>query len=131
MTAMTVAERMTAEQFLAPPDGPDAAWLQLVEGEVVVTEPNALHLHVQGDLVFALETWSRAKGGRGRAMLPLDVALDDRNVFAPDIAWYAEARVPARHAVRPFALPDLAIEIRSPPLLPGFALSLAELFPEQ
>ena len=114
MVAVTVAERMTAAQFLGQPDRPGAEWLQLVEGEVVVTDPHARHNFAQGDLVFAFETWSRSKGGRGRAMLPLDVALDDLNVFEPDIAWYAEGRVPTRDSVRPFAMPDLAVEIRSP-----------------
>ena len=109
MVAVTVAERMTAAQFLGQPDRPGAEWLQLVEGEVVVTDPHARHNFAQGDLVFAFETWSRSKGGRGRAMLPLDVALDDLNVFEPDIAWYAEGRVPTRDSVRPFAMPDLGV----------------------
>jgi len=100
MVAVTVAERMTAAQFLGQPDRPGAEWLQLVEGEVVVTDPNARHNFAQGDLVFAFETWSRSKGGRGRAMLPLDVALE---------------------LDRPRTLHS--------PLLPGFALNLGELFP--
>ncbi len=47
-------------------------------------------------------------------MLPLDVQLDERNVFNPDILWYAEGRAPARNAPRPSPMPDVAIEVRSP-----------------
>ena len=46
--------------------------------------------------------------------MPLDVKLDDRNVFGPDLLWYAEGRAPGRHAPRPSPLPDLAVEVRSP-----------------
>ncbi len=115
MEAMQVAERMTAEEFLAQPEpwrgGPRTS---LVEGEVVVHLPTPLHSHVRGDLDFALQSWSRAKGGRGRVMDPLDVRLDERNVVCPDILWYAKGRVPGRDASRPSPMPDLAVEIRSP-----------------
>ena len=47
-------------------------------------------------------------------MDPLDVQLDERNVFNPDILWYAEGRAPARDAPRPSPMPDVAIEVRSP-----------------
>ena len=47
-------------------------------------------------------------------VLPLNVQLDDRNVFAPDLLWYAEARSPSRGDRPPYPMPDLAVEIRSP-----------------
>ena len=43
-------------------------------------------------------------------MIPLDVLLDDYNVFKPDILWYAEGRAPGRHAEPPPPLSDLAVE---------------------
>ncbi len=46
--------------------------------------------------------------------MPRDVRLDDLNVFAPDILWYAERRVPPRDAPPPYPMPDLAVEVRSP-----------------
>jgi len=46
--------------------------------------------------------------------LPLDVKIDDYNVFGPDVMWYAEGRVPERDSERPYPLPDLAVEVRSP-----------------
>jgi Uma2 family endonuclease len=114
MTAVPVAQRMTAEEFLAMPE-PELGWPRsLVAGEVVVNDPTVLHGEVQGELYLALTTWSRSASGRGKVVLPIDVQLDERNVFKPDILWYAEGRAPARLDRRPYPMPDLAVEVRSP-----------------
>ncbi len=114
MTAVPVAERLTAEEFLALPVPERGRPWNLIAGEVVVSEPTALHGEVVGNLLFALESWARAEPGRGRAAVPRDVRLDDLNVFAPDILWYAEGRVPPRDAPPPYPMPDLTVEVRSP-----------------
>jgi hypothetical protein len=100
MTVMPVVERMTAEQYLALPED---SWprTQLIDGEVVVSVALPLHSYVVDDVRFALSAWARAAAGCGRVMDPLDVQLDDRNVFVPDVIWYAEGRAPARDAARP------------------------------
>ncbi|MGI8593529.1 MAG: Uma2 family endonuclease [Solirubrobacteraceae bacterium] len=109
---MQVAERMMANEFLLIED---PRHLQLIEGEVVVTEAEWLHQRVSGDLYFALRLWTDAEPDRGEVALPIDVKLDERNVYAPDLSWYAEGHVPPGHAPkRPYEVPDLAIEIRSP-----------------
>ncbi|MBA3509437.1 MAG: Uma2 family endonuclease [Thermoleophilaceae bacterium] len=111
---MPVAEPMTAEQFLALPD-PGPGWpVSLVDGEVVMNDPTALHNHVQGRLYVALDSWIAEGSGRGCAFLPLDVQMDATNVFKPDISWYAAARAPDPRSPRPYPLPNLAVEIRSP-----------------
>jgi len=114
MTAVPVAERLTAEEFLAlPVPGRGRPW-NLVAGEVVVSEPTALHGEIVEELLFALGSWVRAQSGRGRVAVPRDVKIDDFNVFAPDILWYADGRVPPREARPPYPMPDLAVEVRSP-----------------
>ena len=114
MTAMQVAQRMTAEEFLDLPESPPSQRHELVEGEVIVNEPRAVHGDVERDLLVALVNWTRAKAGRGAAALPRDVRLDERNVFAPDVLWYREERVWNRNDPAPYPMPDLAVEIRSP-----------------
>ena len=69
---------------------------------------------VQGELYLAFSSWVGAASGRGKVVLPIDVGLDERNVFKPDILWYAEGRAPARRDRPPYPMPDLAIEVRSP-----------------
>ncbi len=114
MTAMPVADRITAEQYLAGPYPPNRRPRNLVDGEVVVNEPSELHGALVRDLLYAIETWVRAGAGRGTILPPVDVMLDERNVFAPDLLWYSEGNAPARGEPPPYRLPDLAIEIRSP-----------------
>ncbi len=114
MTAMPVAQTMTAEEFIDLPVPEHGRPWNLVEGEVVVNEPTRLHTATLFDLAFALRKWTEARAGRGTVSLPIDVKLDDRNVYAPDILWYAEGRVPDRHAEPPAPMPDVTAEVRSP-----------------
>jgi Uma2 family endonuclease len=112
MDAMEVAQRMTADEYLAVPY--DGTRTMLVEGQVVLNQPGNLHQFVLLDLIVALTAWASAAPGRGRVSLPLDVKLDEYNVFGPDVMWYGEDRAPARHDPRPYPLPGLAVEVRSP-----------------
>lgn len=110
---MPVAEWMTADEYLRlPADG----WprTQLVDGEVVLSQPDVTHQRVRDEIHFALTLWVRAASGRGRAISPLDVRLNDFNVYAPDILWYRQSRVPDGDDPRPYPLPELAVEVRSP-----------------
>src|ERR1044072_5656412 len=89
MNAVQIAQRMTADEYLAMPYDGIPTWL--VEGELVYNQPELLHQMVLLDLLVALRRWTDAVPGRGLLSLPLDVKLDERNVFAPDVMWYAEA----------------------------------------
>lgn len=113
MTAMPVAHRMTADEFIAMPVPEHGRPWNLIDGEVVVNDPTVLHGEAQGNILFALESWSRAEAGRGRARLPADIQLDDRNVFIPDVLWYRHGRDPDLSAPPPYPMPDLAVEVRS------------------
>ena len=112
MNAMLAAQRMTAGEYLAQPEDGVRTWL--VEGEVVVNAPGFPHQDVLTELMSALRIWAKAQPGRGVATLTLDSKLDERNVFGPDLQWYAEGRVPGWHDKAPYPLPDLAVEVRSP-----------------
>lgn len=112
MNAMAVAQRMTADEFLAVPF--DGVRSQLIEGEVVVEQPLNLHQWTVRELFGALLHWNSAAPGRGDVSMPIDVRIDERNVFGPDLMWYSEGRAPARRAPRPYPVPDIAAEIRSP-----------------
>ncbi|HVE45716.1 MAG TPA: Uma2 family endonuclease [Acidimicrobiales bacterium] len=104
--------RLSAEEYFALPPGP--RFTQLIDGEVVVNQPNLRHQRLTVELWHRLDEWSRAEPGRGEAGIPVDVHLDDHNVFAPDVWWVAEARRPARDARRIVGPPDLVAEVRSP-----------------
>ena len=111
MVKVSVAERMTADQYLAI-EQETRGW-ELIAGEVVVEEASIEHQRVATRLLGALLTWIRSEEGRGEAVMPLDVKLDHENVFAPDLLWYA-GRGPQSGSPRPYPMPDLAVEVRSP-----------------
>lgn len=114
MKPMPVAAPMTAEEFLAQPE-PEHGWpLNLVDGEVIMNEPTVRHGRPQLRILVALDAWVRAEPGRGEVGLPRDIQLDDRNVFKPDVVWYSEGRVPDLDDRAPYAMADLAVEVRSP-----------------
>jgi len=114
MTAMPVAQRMTAEEFVALPVPDHGRPWNLIDGEVVVTEPSRPHLRIQRDLLVALELWTRAAPSRGSAELPADIEVDERNVFVPDVLWYSADRLPCKDVAAPYPMPTLAVEVRSP-----------------
>jgi Uma2 family endonuclease len=109
---MATVQRMTAQEYLATPD--ETVRSELVEGEVIVQEPNATHQIVLRELFVALHAWSQDAPGRGEILWSLDVLIDERNVFAPDLLWYADGRAPVRGDERPYPIPALAVEVRSP-----------------
>jgi Uma2 family endonuclease len=109
---MAIVQRMTADEYLAQEF--DEVRSELVDGEVVVHDPLNLHQVVVMELFRVLDAWVSAKPGRGAVSIPLDVKLDERNVFGPDLMWYAEGRAPGRHDPRPYPIPDLVVEVRSP-----------------
>lgn len=114
MTAVTVTARMTADEFLAMPGDETGRRYQLIEGELVVNEPTWMHGRAQMVTASSLEVWTTAGLGRGCAGPPIDVRLDERNVYEPDIVWYRPSRVPARDDPPPYPVPDIAVEVRSP-----------------
>jgi Uma2 family endonuclease len=109
---MATAERMTAEQYYEITVEGDRK--QLVDGRIVVNEPKTIHALLQTRLGFALEAWRRAGEGRGLAMMPTDVRMDEYNVYGPDLLWFRQERIPADLNAYPEDVPDLCVEIRSP-----------------
>ena len=114
MAAVTATAQMTAAEFLALPEDPDGRRAQLIDGELVMNEPNRMHNGSQAAAFLALGRWADEAPGRGWVGFPLDIQIDDRNVHAPDVVWYRDGREPGRMDLAPYPAPDLAIEVRSP-----------------
>jgi len=105
------ATRMTAEQYYAVTVEGDRK--QLVDGEIVVNEPKAMHALLQIRLGGALQEWVTAAAGRGLALMPTDVRMDEFNVYGPDLLWFPAEHLPEDLAAYPELVPDLCVEIRS------------------
>jgi Uma2 family endonuclease len=106
-------QRMTAEEFLELPLD-EYRFTQLIDVEIVVFEAILRHQRITGFIYRRLAEWTEAAPGRGEAGIPVEVVLDDRNVFSPDVWWLRETHKPDRDAKRLYEAPDLAIEVRSP-----------------
>ena len=112
MAVAPTSDRLTAEAYFAL-DLPERH-TQLINGEIVVTEPSLRHQRILGDVYSFLREWCLAGHGRGEAGIPVDVRLDQYNVYAPDVWWVRQEHVPGRDALRFYGPPDVAVEVRSP-----------------
>jgi Uma2 family endonuclease len=104
--------RLTAEEYFALP--PTEQRTQLIDGVIVVTEASLRHQRIALEIARRLVNWLVEHPGHGEAGIPVDVHLDDYNVFAPDVWWVPEAARPPRDATRIVGPPALAVEVRSP-----------------
>ena len=114
MEAVAATAQMTATEFLALEPHDRAARRELVDGELVVSQPTWTHNSAQICVQATLWNWAHAASDRGAAGVPLAVLLDERNVHCPDVVWYRSGRVPERGDPPPYAVPDLVVEVRSP-----------------
>lgn len=111
MRSVPIAEPLTADEYLAAQWRPDT---QLIAGELVVNSPDWEHQLIASRIYLPLGGWTQERPGRGYAVWELDVKLGEHDVYRPDILWFRDGRVPVRGDRRPFTLPDLAVEVRSP-----------------
>jgi Uma2 family endonuclease len=105
---------MTADQLLAIGERlPNA---QLIDGEVVVNAPRYGHQHTVLELTVRLREWVKGGHGRGTCGSQIDVRLNDRNLYVPDVWWVGERRRLGNddYFRGPPDIPDIAVEVLSP-----------------
>jgi Uma2 family endonuclease len=105
------ATRITAERYYELSVEGDRQ--QLVDGQIVVNEPKAIHALLQTRLCAALHNWVEGSARRGMALMPTDVRMNEFNVYGPDLLWFREERIPVDLNAYPEHVPDLCVEIRS------------------
>jgi hypothetical protein len=102
---MSLATGLSAEEFLARDDWPRGS--QLIAGEVVVNQPALPHQLILGKIYARLLAWAEAEPGRGLPGLSVDLRLGPADVYAPDLWWVQEERLPPPGARALDGLPDL------------------------
>jgi len=110
--AMTLPRRMTVEEFIDASAGVREP-AQLIDGVLVVSQPRFRHQDAVASILVALSAWCDGASGRGAVSLPLDVELDDHNVYGPDVLWYGDIADIEMNGFQQ-RVPDLAVEVRSP-----------------
>lgn len=113
-TLTTVARRWTTADLEDLPD--DSNRYELIDGELhVTTAPHFWHQIVQGNVQFALDTWSK-QSGAGLTVPGPGVIFSPADAVIPDVVWVSRARLPEilGEDGKLHAAPDLAVEILSP-----------------
>ncbi len=104
---------LTYADYAALPD--DGTRYQLVEGELFVNpSPTRWHQAVLSWLIETLRAHARRADLGTVYPAPLDVVLEDRTVFQPDVLFVSHARRHVLRAANVVGAPDLCVEILSP-----------------
>lgn len=112
--AQPTRTRITADEFFALPEYQENEFIQLIDGEVVIgVAPVPKHGFNADNILYYLMTYARNHGGKA-ASAPVEVMLDERNIYEPDVFYIAPdgpCREDSRRYVGP---PDLVVEVLSP-----------------
>lgn len=81
---------LTWDEFLALPYETRNA--SLIDGEVVVSAPNAQHEVVVRNLNRVFMEWIEDRSGDGEVVTQQPVKIHERRGYQPDFAWYPPER---------------------------------------
>lgn len=104
--------RTIREVFLQLPEGTLA---QLIDNNIVMSpSPNYTHQTMLNEINFKLQTVVRKKSLGQILVAPMDVYLEERNIFQPDILFISNENRQIIEEDGLHGAPDLIIEILSP-----------------
>lgn len=106
--------RITATDYYRLPEYEQHDLIQCIEGEVIVGRPPVpKHQAIVGEILFLFMTIARKIGGRAFTA-PIEVYLDEHNIFEPDVLYLkpdSRCVVGDKRIIGP---PDLVVEVLSP-----------------
>ncbi|MFQ3648308.1 MAG: Uma2 family endonuclease [Aggregatilineales bacterium] len=108
--------RISAVEYDLLPEYAQSDLIQLINGEVVISMPPVLkHQAIVGEILYLLMTTARRLGGKAYTS-PVEVQLDDHNVFEPDVVFVSTDNldITRRSDKRIIGAPDLVVEVLSP-----------------
>lgn len=115
MSPMTLPQKKihTYEDYQALPEG---APYQLIGGELIMTpSPNPNHQRISKRLAFILYGYVEKNKNLGEVLYsPLDVYLEDTEVYQPDIIFVSKERLNIIGEKKIEGAPDMVMEILSP-----------------
>jgi len=108
--ALTKEKRISADYYKLLPEG---APYQLIEGELIMTPaPQTRHQIITANIYDKVRLFTK---GSGLCLFsPVDVYLDEENVFQPDIIFISQERLGIIKDDGIYGPPDLVVEILSP-----------------
>ena len=109
----TETRRLTVADYRKLP-GDDWRY-QLIDGEIIMAPaPNFFHQTILANLVDMIAPHVRHRDLGKLRFAPLDLYLDDSNVYQPDIVFISRARESIIREDGLHGAPDLVIEVLSP-----------------
>ncbi len=108
--------RIRADEYYALPEYEQQDLIQLIDGEVVIGMPPILkHQRIVREILILLGLLARQKGGEVFDS-PVEVRLDDENIFEPDVLYIAPENlsIAQQDEKRILGAPDLVVEVLSP-----------------
>jgi len=113
MATQPQAAPFTVADFQELGEGPP--YHQLIEGELFMSpSPNRYHQDIVRNLAFVLMRYLATHPEGVLYLAPMDVYLDDINVYEPDILFVSNARRDLLQDDGIHGAPDLVVEILSP-----------------
>lgn len=109
-----VKTRVTAAEYYQLPDYAQHDLIQLVNSEVIIgMPPIPRHQAIVGEIFFLLMTFAKKHGGRAFTS-PIEVYLDEHNIFEPDVLYLSPNTACQVEEKRLSGAPDLVVEVLSP-----------------
>lgn len=106
--------RVTADAYYQLPEYDQQNLIQLIDGEVIIgMPPNVKHQALVGEILFLLLSIARKMGGRAFTS-PIEVFLDEHNIYEPDVLYLKPDSACEIGEKRLIGAPDLVVEVLSP-----------------
>lgn len=106
--------RISAEAFYELEAYKNDELIQLIDGEVVISVPPIpKHQEIVGEVLYLLMTHAKQHGGKALTS-PIEVYLDDENIFEPDVLYMKADSKCKVEAKRLNGAPNLIVEVLSP-----------------
>jgi Uma2 family endonuclease len=112
--AQATKTRLKATAYYQLPDYAQHDLIQLIDGEVVIgMPPIPRHQAIVGEILFLLMTLVKQHGGQAFTS-PIEVYLDEHNIFEPDVLFLSPNTTCIVDEKRLVGAPDLVVEVLSP-----------------
>ncbi|MCD4687208.1 MAG: Uma2 family endonuclease [Anaerolineae bacterium] len=106
--------RMTAAAYYQHADYTQHELIQLIDGEVIISvPPTPKHQAIVGEILFLFMTTAKKHSGRAFTA-PIEVYLDEHNVYQPDVLYLTTHTTCRIDKQRLTGAPDLVVEVLSP-----------------
>lgn len=106
--------KMTAESYFQLDEYQEHDLIQLINGEVVIgMPPIPKHQDIVGEIFFLFKSFAKSNGGRAYTA-PIEVYLDEHNVYKPDVLYMSPDSKCKVLGKRLEGAPELVVEVLSP-----------------